>query len=350
MNAVLGYTATVSDQLESEQSMKSERRHKLEQNVLADYLGLWLAKVRPAFPVIGAAVAVAVVGSLIYAIYSASRTRGASSAWSEFYFKLADNDAASFNDVADMFPNSEAGRWARQRAADRNLARGIELLYTNRSEGVELIEQAIAGYEEVERSARNPRLQAFAWFGLAKAHEALGHVEEAKRYYEKVVAADLPPAILQYTSDRLAFLNSPEGQEFYAWFSQLNPQPAAPPAIPGLSSPTSDMPNLQFTPPTPGGGTNPPPDASGLPPVPGADAPAPTQADPAAGGVSLPNIPLPGAPQTAPEEPVSQATGTGASVPEPPGDASPAPPDAGQAGATDQPSPDEAGDPQSSEL
>ncbi|RMF40747.1 MAG: hypothetical protein D6753_11030 [Planctomycetota bacterium] len=296
--------------------MKSERRHKLEQNVLADRLGIFLAKIRPAFPMIGATVAILIVGSLIYAIYTTSRTRGASSAWSEFYFKLADNDAASFNDVADMFPNSEAGRWARQRAADRNLARGIELLYTNRSEGVELIEQAIAAYEEVESSARNPRLQAFAWFGLAKAHEALGHVEEAKQYYEKVIASDLPPAILQYAGDRLAFLNSPEGQEFYGWFTQLNPQPAAPLDVPGLTAPPSDVPNLQFSPPTPADQGNAPLDPSILPPVPGNSGTAPDAAPTPGGERALPEIPLPEAPAAPADPSVDPATSSGSASPE----------------------------------
>ncbi|GIW98248.1 MAG: hypothetical protein KatS3mg111_1581 [Pirellulaceae bacterium] len=277
--------------------MKSERRHQLEQNTLADYLGKLLLGLRPLVPYAAAAVAIFVVGSVIYAIYSSSQLRSSSTAWSDFYFRLADNEAASFEDMADMFPNTPAGRWARLRAADRKLQRGIQLLYSDRQEGAERIDQAITNYERVVESAREPLLRAFAQFGLAKAHEALGELEEATTYYQLVVESPLPPSLKRYAAERLEFLNSPEGREFYAWFEEHAPQQQSPLSVPGVSTPTSDEPTLQFS--SPDESTSSVPlDPSVLPELPNrevspASAPADDSAESPSANDSMSSIPLP---------------------------------------------------------
>lgn len=228
--------------------MKSERRHELERNELADRLGSGIQTVQPMLPIVLGAIAILIVGSIGWGLYSSNAQKQEGNAWTEYYFNLTGADADTFLDVADAFPKSAAAGWARQTAGDSYLERGIEAIYRNRSEGEDLIEQAIAAFEEVENSP-NDELRSKALFGLANAHETLGHVEEATKYYQQFIGTDSPPKLLSTANERLAFLNSEEGKEFYAWFGTLDPKPDAPISLPSdFQFPPTGPGDMQFAP------------------------------------------------------------------------------------------------------
>ena len=280
--------------------MKSERRHDLQTNELAGTLGSGIEKVQPFVQYVVGGLVIAALAAIGWGVYTSFARKNAAAAWTEYYFTLNTGDAESFKAIADKHPGSAAAVWAQQTAGDEYLADGIDALYRDRGQGTELIKSAIKSFEEVSQAAPSDDLRTRATLGLAQAHEALGEIDKAKDLYQEVISAGLQPAITTVATNRVAFLNSQAGKDFYAWFDKLKPAPAAPPKMPGDLSVPPTSPNLQFD--TPALDTS----KLELPPAPGTTtapvAPAPTGAD------GKP-IELPPATTTAPAEtPAALAT------------------------------------------
>ncbi len=228
--------------------MKSERRHELEKNELADRLATGIESTRSFLPVALAGLAVLAVAAIVWGLYSNYSKQQASVAWTDFYFNLTGGDADSFVDLADDHPKSAAAGWARQVAGDNYLQRGITELYRNKAAGQELLEKAIKAFEEVDKSTTNSELRSKAALGLAQAHESLGETDKAASYYQQVAKSAVQPGLIMEANQRLSFLASDSGKEFYAWFKTQDPKPDAPISLPSdmLVPPTT--PNLQFGP------------------------------------------------------------------------------------------------------
>lgn len=300
--------------------MKSDRRHELEKNALADSLGGGIQAVQPMLPLILGGIAVLVVGSLGYAMYSSSKKAKAASAWTNYYFNLASEDPDKFVAVADDFPGSTAAGWARQTAGAAYLSQGIQSLYRNRAEGEKLLNQAIEAFEDASQ-ATEPELRNKALFCLAQANEALGQLGKAAEGYEAVSKSTEFPALAVDAGKRLDYIQSDAGKNFYAWFDKLDPKPDSPIDLSGdLSLPPSSPAGMQFD---PIGGlnldfpTSEEPmmklDPADLPPLPG-DEPTPaTEAAPEATPASEP--PAVKAPATPAAEPTPAAETPAIEVP-----------------------------------
>ena len=293
----------------------SSNRNRLEQNELAERLGSGLSTIQPALPIIIGGLALLAIGSIVWGIYSASTEKQAATAWTEFYFQLDGGDEESFQIVAEDFDGSTASGWASQTVGDTYLEKGIDAMFRNRAEGEKLINQAIDAYEQANETAASDELRAKSTLGLAKANESLGNLAEAAGYYEEFVKSSSSPRLLAAASERLAFINSEQGKEFYKWFDQLDPKPDSSIQLPSdLSLPPSSPGDLNFgpltggtdadtpmTPPTgelPAGGEV-PLDPS-LPPIPEGELPKGVE-EPASS--NLPEIELPpaGEPTTQPD-------------------------------------------------
>jgi hypothetical protein len=228
--------------------MNRARKHELERNVLAERIESATASVQPILPVLLGIIAVVAVGSIMWGVYSSSVSRRQAAAWTEFYFNLSGADAETYLDVADAYPRSDMAGWARLAAGDNYLHKGIEALYVNRSEGEENLKLAISTFEDVLNNAKSEELRSKAMWGLGQAHESLGQLEEATRYYEQFTAATTQTQLVNAATERLAFINSSTGKQFYQWFSKLEPKPDAPIELPsGMSLPPM-TPDLQFGP------------------------------------------------------------------------------------------------------
>lgn len=228
--------------------MKSDRRHELEKNILADHLGEGIQAARPVLPIVLGGLAIAAVGLIAWGAYSASTRNRAATAWTEYYFNLTSNDADAFVDVAEEFSASKAALWAQQTAGSSYLERGVEALYRNRAEGEKLLNQAIEAFEMASTSG-NTDLSTKAHYGLGQAHEALGQLDEATEHFEKVIDSNTYAAMIDSAKRRLAFISSTEGRSFYAWFNKLDPKPNAPIQLPdNLSMPPTSPGDLKFDP------------------------------------------------------------------------------------------------------
>jgi hypothetical protein len=296
-----------------ERTMKSERRHDLQNNELANTLGSGIEKVQPFAQFIVGGVVIAALLAIGWGVSTSFSRKNAAAAWTEYYFTLNSGDAESFKAIAVDHPGSAAAIWAEQTAGDEYLADGIDALYKDRGQGVELLKKAISSYEAVNSTAQQAELRTRAALGLAQAHESLGDIDKAKTHYQQVIADGLQPAITTVATNRIAFLNSQTGKEFYTWFNKLKPSPALPPSMPSDLGVPPTSPNIKFDTPL---------DTSGIE-LPRAEPTAPTGTPVAppqgADGkaLGLPKVEPPAPTVTTPDSPTGDTPASPALQPQP---------------------------------
>jgi hypothetical protein len=252
--------------------MNSQRRHQLEQNVLANFLEARLSKLQPLMKPVAIAFLAGVGGFLIYSLYQTLTSQKSSVAWTRYYFNL-DGDAESFVDLADEFGKTTAGQWSRYTAAISYLRDGVDALYVNRAEGVDSIRKAIAELEPLKNTSIK-ELRRQSLFGLAQAHESLGELDASTDYYQALLDSDfLAEAEREGVADRITYLKSLEAQRFYSWFNSLDPKRSAAPDLPGDLGIPPESPGIMF-------------DPANLPELPpqGVESPATESADQSAAG------------------------------------------------------------------
>lgn len=205
--------------------MKTERRHELQKNQLADVLGSTVERVRPFTNIlIGAVVAIAVVAVAAWYLNRQSEAAQAQG-WDQLYQAGTPEELES---LAIQFADTPAGTWARIRLADRQLAQGIEALFNDRAEANSELRNAKDNYNLVlsNRGASELALQR-ASQGLARSSESLNELPQAREMYQSIVNRWPESAYAQEARRRLTDLDLRSTQSFYDWFSQQNPTPPA---------------------------------------------------------------------------------------------------------------------------
>jgi hypothetical protein len=74
-------------------------------------------------------------------------------------------------------------------------------------------------------------------FGLAKANEALGNLDEARKGYEVVLADHPGSAAASLAASRVAAVSRGATRQWYDWFAAQKPAPPAAPAEGGKAAP-----------------------------------------------------------------------------------------------------------------
>ena len=226
--------------------MKSERRHELETNALAERLGSVIETGKPIGGLVLGGLALILVAALGYGAYSSWTHKANSDAWTEYYLMSGEGNGEAFNSVVELYPSSTAAPWARLAMADSQQARGIDSLYTNRATGEQMIGEAISSYKAVLDSTYEEELRYKASIGLAQCYESLGKLDDAIKQYEIVEKSFAPPAVATLARERIDWLKSEASKSFYSWFASLKPAPDAPPAIPSNLSIPPTAPDLNF--------------------------------------------------------------------------------------------------------
>ena len=215
--------------------MRTERRHELQTNALADWIGSKTQQVQPySRVVVGAVIAVAVV---IFAIGYRARTNSAARAagWEELYAAMISRDLEELRHVHEKHADSEIGLWALQVTGDTLLNQGVVQLYEDREEADENLSLAHSNFELVTRKARDPMLQQRALYGLAQTHEARNEMDQAEKKYAELVKSWPDSWLGRSAHLRLDALHDREVQDFYAWFFEQKPPDTS--VVPqGLSS------------------------------------------------------------------------------------------------------------------
>lgn len=235
--------------------MKSERRHELEKNDLAQRLAAAIERSKPYQNTMLAAVLLVLVVTVAYGWwvrYSAANMAGG---WDEFYQALTaiEGNEADFerglsdlDDLVGRYPDTHVAFWAGVVAGDMHLAAGCDQLFVNKSTANQELRQAVERYDEVLKSARNPMLRERATFGLARTTESLGvDLDKAAQLYREV-AANWPNGAFAVEAKRRAEeLGKPATKELYDKFAKFDPKPAFldEPGIPG-EKPAFDLKSL----------------------------------------------------------------------------------------------------------
>ena len=218
--------------------MKTERRHELQTNTLADWLGEKIETAKPySRAITGSAIAVVVVIFTIVYISnqkSTALTRG----WLEFDEAFTTRSIEGLRNVAEQYANTNVGLRALQAAADIYLEKGTQLLFVSRDEAESELGKAISNYRTVADNAKQPMLKRRALYGLAQTYEAQNDLENAAKNYEHLTKLWPESALGKRAERDLARIGKRSTEDFYAWFFKQNPsaRPAPGTAQPGLGS------------------------------------------------------------------------------------------------------------------
>lgn len=251
--------------------MKSDRRHELQTNELADWLGERIEELRPHAGAITlgiVAILALFIGSLWY--FSGS-SRSSARVWSAFFSAFNTREPAKALEklAADQIGTKPA-LWALQSTGDMSLSQGAALLFSDRAEAQKLLQKAETAYKQVEAAATaEPILQARARLGLAKVYESLCKPEDARKYYELVAETQKGTTLGDLAAADAKRLKDDRQLTLLAWFADQTPKKPAPVpglggGLPGLPGSLPDQPDIGLPP------------AGGLPPlgVPGTEPPS----------------------------------------------------------------------------
>ncbi len=238
--------------------MKSERRHELQHNALADWIGRNFQAIRPYGNAILAVISLVLLIAVGWLWWSRQVAAGDATAWNELYLAQVNNNPGELMDVAEKHPGTRVGHWAAVVAGDMHLAMGCEQLFTNKATAAQDLRKAVESYLRVLQDSQTPMLRERATFGLARAYEALsgtrqsqGELDKAVETYQTVVDKWPDGAYTEMARQRLDDLKRPATKEFYDKFAQYDPKPAftEQPGAPGEKLPFStdalpDFPDL----------------------------------------------------------------------------------------------------------
>ncbi len=209
--------------------MKTERRHELQTNVLADWIGHKTDAIRPYTKLIVGGVGAVFIVAIAATFISNQQFEQSARGWADYFAASSGDSTDRLRSVAEDHAGTLPALWAMQREADLELARGIRALYTNRGESTDALAAARKLYGLVEAGATGqPMLKQAAQFGSAQAFEAEGDLDKAKDWYQKAIAAAKDSSLGKQAEVRLETLQDAEAAEFLTWFSRQTPQPRAP--------------------------------------------------------------------------------------------------------------------------
>ena len=243
--------------------MKTERRHELQTNELADWLGKHIETYKPELKYAGGAVVVLLVFSAVYLLFQQHKAAQSGVTWGEFLQasleSSPDEQGKAYQDIANRNAGTDAGLWAMLSEADLDLSQGSELLFSDRELALVELERAKKNFSQVEQeAARNPVLLLRARFGLAQTLECLGELSKAKEKFELVHKSALESALGKTTDEsvlgkiaekRAKRLDDKSIVEFYAWFEKQKPRTPHRPGsgkIPFRMDDLPDRPDLSF--------------------------------------------------------------------------------------------------------
>ena len=129
-----------------------------------------------------------------------------SQSWDAYLAGLSSGEVQSFDEVIRRYPGTPAADWSRLVLADMALTEGTELLFVDKDRAPPRLQAAVDLYSAILGARPTGMLAERATFGLAKARESLGQLEEARRGYAAVAAEFPSGALAQLAADHAAEL------------------------------------------------------------------------------------------------------------------------------------------------
>jgi len=207
-----------------EYEMKSERRHELRENDLADSVEQVSERLRPyVTPILSVAIGALVL--VLISLFVSSRWEATrSESWDTCLAALVTGDPEGFREVILRYPGTPAAQWAELILADRNLSEATDLLFAKvdpaNDVARERLQTAATAYADV-LSQRPPDMVAErATMGLAKARESLGELDQARRGYEAVANEYPSSPMANLATEHADDLAQDKTKAFYNWFAE----------------------------------------------------------------------------------------------------------------------------------
>jgi hypothetical protein len=227
--------------------MKTERRHELQTNWLADRVGDVLLVMKPYLKGL-AGVLLAVLVVWVAILYMAHRTEHEEVVgWNKLWDGLlggpkAGEDLATLSESSPKRPTSE---WALLILADNDLGNGVGSLFTEKAVGRNLIKTALDNYQTVLKNSTDPLVREHALFGVGRSQESLCNLQDAQTAY-KQLRDDYPNGSYSARAqERFDDLARDSTRARYDWFKNIEP----PPNVFGKGSDkTGDKSGLQLSP------------------------------------------------------------------------------------------------------
>jgi hypothetical protein len=238
--------------------MKTERRHELATNELADMLAGLIEIVKPYSMYIGGTLVAVVMLIGVAAFYSNKSKVAEAEGWNELFAipPTAPDRRDKLLDVADAWAGTPVGVYAVLLAANDDLREGAEKLFEDRADARTHLRDAADGFKRARSESSESLVQEQACIGLARAHECLNELDEARTFYKEIVDRWPKGMYGEYAKTRLEDLDRPTTRSFYDWFATQDPKPPAisEPGTPGErpaldSNPLDSVPDL--SPPDP---------------------------------------------------------------------------------------------------
>jgi len=211
--------------------MKAEERHKLETNVLADWIGQTIEDFKRYSRAITIAVVLLVLAIAVATVWPRFRDRGLASAWDAYYAALAADNYAELERIAEDHPRTSVAHWSLVVAADARLATGCVQIFMDKVSAAQELRRAIEDYTAVIDQCREPRLRERALFGRARAYEAIsgsrqgvGEIPKAIDDYERVVEGWPNGTYAAMAGEQLKRLKSQDFKVFYDKFAAYSPK------------------------------------------------------------------------------------------------------------------------------
>jgi tetratricopeptide (TPR) repeat protein len=222
--------------------MKSEKRHELQKNELAEWMGEQLEAARPhAFAIVLGIVLV--IGAIVlFVAYSGAGGAAGAVAWNKYFSALNERDpSAALDQLASAEAGTPVGLWATQSYGDHFLTSATMEMFRDRDTAKKSLEKAETAYKKVESAASDPLLKSRARLGLGKVYESLNQTEEAAKWYKLVADTQKDTAIGKAAAKAAERMADPREIAALAWFAQQKPRLPTP--TPGAGSPLPGLPN-----------------------------------------------------------------------------------------------------------
>lgn len=218
---------------------------EIEDNDLAQATISLLERIRPYLAALVAALAVIFVGLGAWTLIESRKAAERAGAWDACLEAIDTGDAGRLNEVAARYQGTPAAAWSQLLLADAALASGCRSALTDKQQAAERFQAAAELYEVVMARAAGAAgteragdlVTERAMFGLAKAREALGQFEPARRGYEALVVEYPGSPLRELAEERAAALARPGVSGWYDWFGSHDAT-AAPTAEPSAPAPS----------------------------------------------------------------------------------------------------------------
>jgi hypothetical protein len=212
-------------------------------NALADKTLELVDRLRPHARAIVMGLGGAALVLFAWLLVSNQTTAGRNQSWDAFLDAVASDSQPmlvdSLGDVIRRHPGTSAAQWSEVVLADFAVSEGTDLLFSNKEQGRQRLQSAVDAYSAVLAARPRGLLATRATFGLAKARESLGQLDDAQRGYEAVATEQSSGGFAHLATQRVAALNRPATKEWYDWFAAQTFTPP-PPAAAGAGAASGD--------------------------------------------------------------------------------------------------------------